>query len=476
MEKTHIKFPPIPSQLETSNIFTNLKYFGPGAIIASMTIGSGETIFASRGGAVFEYTILWCFILGTLMKGIQVYTGSRYFTLTGEHPIERWAYLPGPRKWFPILIGLICIFCFPGWIGGLSKMLGSLCVWMFHIGTPQIWGTIFILTALFLSIGGGYRFLENTQRTIIAILLLSMIAAVFASRPDSISVIKGLISPSIPSDYEPWVYTNYPDVASRKLWIEIVTYIGAVGGGTYDYIGYLGMLREKKWGIIGLRSIKNSINKTYNSTKEMVSLSEDEKDLKLGLRWLKAPKIDIFFSFGSILIFTLLFVICGASILHKQQLIPDGINLIRLQAQFLRNIHHYLLYLYQLSIFFVFFGTIYGAYEVYTRTFFESARAVFQKTGNLRKVKSYLFLYLTISGLILLWTGWDPISIVTPGAIIGGVFSCGLWCFAMIWSDKKFLPKPYRMGKILIVLTIISGIGLTSFGVIAITDYIRSIF
>jgi len=58
----------------------------------------------------------------------------------------------------------------------------------------------------------------------------------------------------------------------------------------------------------------------------------------------------------------------------------------------------------------------------------------------------------------------------------GGIFCCGLWCFAMIWSDKKFLPEPYRMGKILTVLTIISGIGLTSFGVIAITDYIRTIF
>jgi len=32
MEKNLIKLPSIPYQLETSNIFTNLKYFGPGAI------------------------------------------------------------------------------------------------------------------------------------------------------------------------------------------------------------------------------------------------------------------------------------------------------------------------------------------------------------------------------------------------------------------------------------------------------------
>ena len=399
MIKKDIKFPSIPSELKTSNIFTNLKYFGPGAIIASMTIGSGETIFASRGGAVFEYTILWCFILGTLMKGIQVYTGSRYFTLTGEHPMERWAYLPGPRKWFPILMGIICIFCFPGWIGGLSKMLGILCVEIFHSGTPQIWGTIFILSALFLSIFSGYGFLENAQRIIIAILLLSMIAAVFACKPNFISMIKGMFFLSVPSDYEPWIYSSYPGVTSRKLWIEIVTYIGAVGGGTYDYIGYLGMLREKNWGIIGLQNVKKIQNKTYNDIKEMVSLSVEKKNVELGFRWLKAPKIDIFFSFGVILVFTLLFVICGAAVLYKQQQIPDGINLIKFQAQFLKNIHHYLLYLYQSSIFFVFFGSIYGAYEVYSRTFFESAKPVFKKIGNLKKVKYFVFLYITISGL-----------------------------------------------------------------------------
>ena len=30
---------------------------------------------------------------------------------------------------------------------------------------------------------------------------------------------------------------------------------GAVGGGAYDYIGYIGMLREKKWGLAGRRVV-----------------------------------------------------------------------------------------------------------------------------------------------------------------------------------------------------------------------------
>ncbi|MQA04531.1 MAG: hypothetical protein GEV07_18050 [Streptosporangiales bacterium] len=35
-----------------------LRVFGPGAIVASITIGSGEMIFSARGGAIFSYAII----------------------------------------------------------------------------------------------------------------------------------------------------------------------------------------------------------------------------------------------------------------------------------------------------------------------------------------------------------------------------------------------------------------------------------
>jgi Mn2+/Fe2+ NRAMP family transporter len=39
-----------------------LTVFGPGAIIASLTIGTGELVFSSRGGAIFGYRILFLFV------------------------------------------------------------------------------------------------------------------------------------------------------------------------------------------------------------------------------------------------------------------------------------------------------------------------------------------------------------------------------------------------------------------------------
>ena len=94
-----MRYPELSDELKARGFGAMLRIFGPGAIIASVTIGSGETVFASRGGAVFGYAMRWCFGGGGLMKFVQVYTSARYITLTGEHPIERWKYLPGPQGW-----------------------------------------------------------------------------------------------------------------------------------------------------------------------------------------------------------------------------------------------------------------------------------------------------------------------------------------------------------------------------------------
>ena len=47
-----LKYPEPPEVLERGSWTSMLKWFGPGVIMASVSIGSGETLFASRGGAI----------------------------------------------------------------------------------------------------------------------------------------------------------------------------------------------------------------------------------------------------------------------------------------------------------------------------------------------------------------------------------------------------------------------------------------
>jgi len=84
-------------------------YLRTGCVIASLTIGAGELIFSSRGGALFGYRLLWFFLLVLLFKWALVFVTARHMVLTGAHPFQRWMELPGPRgcsRWF-----FLCSLC-----------------------------------------------------------------------------------------------------------------------------------------------------------------------------------------------------------------------------------------------------------------------------------------------------------------------------------------------------------------------------
>ncbi len=185
-----IRYPELTEDLRRGLQWRSLKYFGAGAIMASVTIGSGETFFASRGGAIFGYTLLWCFVASALMKGIQVYTAARHMTLTGEHPMTHWGKLPGPKNWVPWTIGIISILCFPFWLAGLPLFIGKTINWILGVtGSEQellfyarLSGTICIVLAVTLTWLQSYGVLEKAQTFIVGLLLLSILAACFAAR------------------------------------------------------------------------------------------------------------------------------------------------------------------------------------------------------------------------------------------------------------------------------------------------------
>ena len=203
-EIEELEYPALPPELSRPRFSTLFKYFGPGAIIASITIGSGETVFASRSGAVFGYSLLWLFLAAAIAKGLQIYCGSRYITLTGEHPLRSWNRLPLLRGWFPWLVAGISILCFPLWLGGLPPMLGQLVNWIVGIpdGTAfadeklaaiadesfqfwvKIWGTAFVLVAVSITLLQSYKLLEKVQTLLVGLLLLSLLAAAMAGVND----------------------------------------------------------------------------------------------------------------------------------------------------------------------------------------------------------------------------------------------------------------------------------------------------
>ena len=475
-------YPDLSPQLRDRSLLGVLAIFGPGAIVASTTIGSGETVFASRGGAIFAYSLFWCLVAGTVLKGIQVYSGARFITLTGRHPIDSWMELPGPRGWFVWFLAPMSIVWMPFWLGGgLPKMLGEFTNWVVGYPDPgdeanfilfgRLWATFFIVVAIAFTWLQSYRFLERVQTTMVALLLFCVLVAAAASGPDLLALITGTLIPR-PPQYGSWLLERFEEFRERSPWVEIVTYMGAIGGGTHDYIGYLGMLREKAWGMMGWGRPPRQISEAPHNTAR-------------GLSWLRAPRIDVGISFLCILVFTVCFAVLGATILYPRHEVPTGFDLLSVQAQYLIRpsqsplLQVLLGIIFKTGIFFAFFGTIYGAYELYTRTTRECLTALFPRLWKvpLRRIRFWTLLWVAVPGLGLLWlVEKDPVVIVTPAALVGSGLTCGLWCFAMLWSDRRHLPGSLRMRWPLWSSVLVAGVVLTLIPMVGIIEYVKDLF
>lgn len=470
-----IRLPEPPENLRSGrfSLATSLQFFGPGAVIASLTIGSGETVFASRMGAEFGYAVLWIALVTVIAKGALVYASNRYITITGEHPMARFATIfPGPRGWFPILIGVLAIASFPSFASGLSIALGTYLQEL-GAGNAQVWAIGLILLAGTLSFLGGYALLEKVQIAVVGLMVVLVLVAAFVSRPDWLAVLGGLI-PGLP-EYDPFVSQKYPDIAARPVWVEIVVFLGSLGGGMYDYIGYTGLTREKKWGLLGHReidSIADRIAETHSGGR--IPLSENPEDVANARAWSRAPLGDTVISFIAIGIFTLAFMVNGANILNEQQQIPADENILSVQSQFLSAIAPVFEYFYVVAIILVFFGTIYALWEVYNWTTYESLAAVSERVrrAGARRLRPFVYLYVAIAGILLVLTGLDLVTLVTPSTIVAGILAAGIYSAGLLYAERVALPPQYRLGRVAQALLIFAAIVLTLSGLVAFVQFL----
>src|SRR6185503_6860782 len=112
-------------------------------------------------------------------------------------------------------------------------------------------------------------------------------------------------------------------IASRPVWLEATTYVGVIGGSAYDYLAYVSYLRDKQWGRAGMR---------VASAEEL--MTDGGNSSPASRQWIRAPLVDCTMSFAAVLLFTAVFVICGAAVLAPQHKVPVGVNLLSLQAEF----------------------------------------------------------------------------------------------------------------------------------------------
>jgi Mn2+/Fe2+ NRAMP family transporter len=470
-----LTYPDPPAQLRRRlTLLAAFSVLGPGAIVASANIGSGEMVFASRGGAVFGYALLWAFVVSAAAKAALAYSFNRYTVVAGEHPMSRWATLfPGPRGWFTLLMGVVSVAAIPSWVAGLGVGLGDL-MGELTAGDGALWATGLIVVSGILSWVGGYDRLEKAQTVIVGFMLIAIAVSVFVLRPDWLATLGGLV-PTLP-EYQPWLADRYPEVAERAVWLEVATYLGAVGGGTYDYIGYAGMMREKRWGLLGADDQVGLRERLLALPRgRRLPISVEPEQVERARAWARAPLGDTLLSFAAIAVFAMMFMVNGASLLAPEQTIPEGNQTLTFQAGFLTAVHPSLEYLYYVAVFFAFFGSLYAFWELYTYTAFETLAPVFSKVRlrGQRGMRPWMYAYILLASLALVWTVGELVVIVTPASVLGGLLTSGLFCLAIVWTERKVLPPQLRLSTAGRWWVICSGVLLTVLGVVSTVELFR---
>ncbi len=461
-----------PPMLLSGNPLSWLKVFGPGAIIASLTIGTGELIFSTRGGALFGYNILFLFVVISILKWGLVLGTARHMVLTGVHPFQRMMNLPGPRGWAPMAFFILAAICMPIWVSFHSGVLGNLTSWvsgteaMFHGGADFVWGAAILSGLLLLSATEGYTVLERVQLAIVAALIICAGISLVLYNPDWWALLKGAVIPPV-YEYPTWI-GEYPKIAAQPVWVETTRYVGVIGGAGYDYLAYTSFLREKRWGNAGAAPA---------TRQKLESIAADPNHPVR--RWLRAPYIDCSISFIIVIAFSAVFVASGTIVLAPEHKIPDEKNLLNLQAEFVVGLSPVLLPLYVAGAFLTMLGTLYGTLEVAHTVLNEMARSVNDAWAaqHQRRLKTYTVSWCAVVAYgVLAWQyfyttsgGADKpralLAVMTPANLFTGVLLCGLLCLLNPWMDHRFLPRALRMPRWLWLLNLFAAAVFLALGI-----------
>lgn len=463
----------LPKALCSRNPIAWLGLFGPGAVIASLTIGAGELIFSSRGGAIFGLRLLWYFALVLLSKWVLVYGVARQIVLTGQHPFQRWMSIPGPRGWFCMVFLLLAIVSFPIWVAFHAGTTGTLLAGItgtsraFNGAAHYLWGLALLFLVLGLMSKGGYQRLEKLQLGVVICMLFSVVVSLCLLKPDWLGIAAGLLIPR-PLAYPDWIAT-FKEFSGRPVWVEVMTYVGIIGGSGYDYLAYGAYLRDKQWGAV------DGVDTIHDLG------AEDPKRLLLR-RWLRAPLIDCTLSLVIVLVFSGVFVACGSMLLGPAHLIPAGSNLLALQAQFVGDSYPWLKPLYFMGAFLTMFGTLYGTIEVAPAILREMALAMGFKIGRLRRLAvgwcGLGGVAILVGSLLIARFGGaqNPpglVAILTPANLFTGVLACGFVCASNLWVEHRFMPADFRAGWLFRCLTAIASVAFLLLGFKAYWDHSR---
>ncbi len=199
---------------------------GPGLVVAATGVGAIDLVATLIAGSKYGYALLWCVVVGCVMKVVLVEGVGRYTLASGKTIYEGWSSL---GRWTTIYFAPYIVVW--GFVYGAAAMAGTglPLASLFPVFSVKTWGILSGLIGLALVWLGRYGMFEKVCAALVGIMFVTMVGAALITLPNLPELLTGLL-PTIPDGGI----------------IYVLSLAGGVGG-TITLAAYGYWIREKGW-------------------------------------------------------------------------------------------------------------------------------------------------------------------------------------------------------------------------------------
>jgi len=376
-----------------------LRFLGPGFILSAAIVGSGELIATTALGAKAGFLLLWVILLSCLVKVAVQLEYGRQAICSGDTTLQAWSKQAGPR-FFGVhwSMGAALIFLISACPGGGGILGGAAQVLAFSFPGSRIavWVVLVIVSLGLLVANGRYRLVEVLACFFNMVLITTILFC-------DLAVLN-----------TPYAFTFNDLVSGLKFQLPTEGLVlafavfGITGLGSGEIIMY------PYW----------CLEKGYAAWTGPRDGSEEWKRRANG--WIRVMQLDALLSMVAYTLATCGFYLLGAAVLHRQEVLADGNDLIfQLSSIFTTVLGDWSKAVFMLCAFTALYSTLFSNAAGFARLWtdlLENLRILRTQNGGQRKRSLALFSWVLpmIWGISYLIVQKPLLLVVVMGFANGG--------------------------------------------------------
>jgi len=299
---------------------------------------------------------------------------------------------------------------------------------------------------------------SRTHDLLGSVLGIGAVASVLVLNPDILEILPHFFWVKNPG-YPEWVTTDFSNVASTPVPLIMLGYLGTLAITLITIPGYLAWIKHKRWGIFrgtdDPTGFSRRLFERFKNAGTITYLPSAEAERKKARTLLKPVLVDLGIAFVLVSVISAAYMIAGAELLGPQDdgtyLLPRDVDLLTEQARIFTSMAAWLEPLYQISVFFALFGTVYAGFEAVSRMLYETWGGLSLTVRALpyKRFMKHFLLYVLATGIPLAIAGHYGVSILlmlSLTLLFIGVVGVVIFGIGIIHLSRTLLPDGYRLG------------------------------